>query len=180
MQVVLFAVQSVDGYITQRQTAGDTFASAADRAHFREAIRACDACVLGGTTYDLSKARMRPEAFPTLRRVVWTRNPESRAAESLSGVLEFTNESPLGAAPLSQADGRQRCALLGGGQVNAAWLEAGLVDEIWLTVESALFGEGTPLAGSRGQPGPERQLLLREIKVLAEGGPVLLRYEVKK
>lgn len=180
MQVALFAVQSLDGYITRRQTAGDAFASEADRVHFREAIRACDACVMGGTTYDLSKARMRPEAFPALRRVVWTRNPEARAAERLPGVLEFTSESPVETAARLRADGRRRCAVLGGGQVNAAWLEAGLVDELWLTVESALFGEGTPLAGSHGRPGTERRLLLREAKVLAEGGPVLLRYEVQK
>ena len=82
MHVVLFAAQSVDGWITRRATAGDGFASEADRAHFREAIRACDACVMGAATYDLAKVRMRPEAFPGLRRVVWTRSPDRRAAEA--------------------------------------------------------------------------------------------------
>ena len=180
MHVVLFAVQSVDGWITRRATAGDGFASEADRAHFREAIRACDACVMGGATYDLAKVRMRPEAFPGLRRVVWTRSPNRRAAEAVPGVLEFTREAPIETVARLRADGRRRCAVLGGGQVNAAWLAGGLVDEVWLTVESALFGGGTPLAGGVGLPGPEVALRLREVKVLAQGGPLSLRYEVKR
>jgi len=180
MHVVLFAAQSVDGWITRRATAGDGFASEADRAHFREAIRACDACVMGGATYDLAKVRMRPEVFPGLRRVVWTRSPDRRAAEAMPGVLEFTREAPIETVARLRADGRRRCAVLGGGQVNAAWLAGGLVDEVWLTVESALFGGGTPLAGGVGLPGPEVALRLREVKVLAQGGPLSLRYEVKR
>ena len=175
MHVVLFAAQSLDGRITRQATAGDAFASDADRTHFREAIRACDACVMGGATYDLSKHRMRPQAFPGLRRVVWTRSPEAREAEAIPGVLEFTRETPSETAARLRADGRTRCALLGGGQVNAAWLRASLVDEVCVTVESWIFGDGRPLAG-----GVEAPLELREAKVLAPGGPVLLRYAVKK
>ena len=44
-----------------------------------------------------------------------------------------------------------------------------------MTVESWIFGDGRPLAG-----GVEAPLELREAKVLAPGGPVLLRYAVKK
>ncbi|MBC8011959.1 MAG: dihydrofolate reductase, partial [Burkholderiales bacterium] len=83
MHVVLYAAQSLDGWITRHSTAGDAFASAADKVHFRAAIRACDACVMGGATYDQSKERMRPAAFPGLRRVVWTRRPEARAADAV-------------------------------------------------------------------------------------------------
>lgn len=175
MHVVLFAAQSLDGRITRQETAGDAFASEADRGHFRAAIRACDACVMGGTTYELSKHRMRPQAFPGLRRVVWTRSPEARASEAIPGVLEFTRETPVETAARLRADGRKRCALLGGGQVNAAWLRAGLVDEVCATVESWIFGDGRPLA-----EGVEAPLELLEAKVLAPGGPVLLRYAVRK
>jgi len=177
MRVVLLAVQSLDGYITSRSTAGDGFASEADRMHFREVIQSCDACVMGRATYDIAKTRMRPGGLPGLRRVVWTRRPEAWVTESVPNVLEFTAESPLETATRLRADGRQRCAVLGGGQLNAAWLAAGLVDEIWLTVESALFGQGVTLTG--GGDGPDLRLWLKEAKVLAEGGPVSLRYEVR-
>ncbi len=175
MHVVLFAAQSLDGYITRQSTAGDAFASDADRMHFRTAIRACDACVMGRVTYDFSKQRMRPQAFPGLRRVIWTRSPATRAAEAIPGVVEFTDETPAETVARLRADGRKRCALLGGAQINAAWLRAGLVDEVCVTVESWVFGGGRPLAEEA-----EARLELREAEVLAPGGPVLLRYTVKK
>lgn len=192
MHVVLFAAQSLDGRITRRAEAGDAFASAADKAHFREAIRDCDACVMGAATYAQSKERMRPAALPGLRRVIWTRSPATpeRAAEAVPGVLEFTAESPAETVARLRADGRRRCAVLGGGQVNAAWLAAGLVDEVCVTVESWIFGYGVPLAGGESETGTQPPLAPRlpdtvrlellEARVLAPGGPVLLRYAVKK
>lgn len=186
MHVILFAAQSLDGRITRHQEAGDAFTSEADKIHFRNEIRACDACVMGGRSYDVSKHRMRPAAFPALRRVVWTRTPEARAPEAVPGVLEFTREMPGQTVARLRADGRRRCAVLGGGEVNAAWLNAGLVDEMCITVESRIFGSGTALVGSgRGNAGePDAEidvhLELIEATALAPGGPLLLRYTVKR
>lgn len=188
MHVVLFAAQSLDGRITRQETAGDAFASDADKVHFRAAIRACDACVMGRTTYELSKPRLRPDLLPGLRRIIWTRRPEAHAAETVPSVMEFTAEPPAEIARRLRADGRKRCALLGGGQVNASWLAAGLVDELCVTVEPRLFGKGVPLAGFAKEtaeahpplPRIDVELELLEARVLAAGGPVLLRYRVKR
>ena len=175
MKVVLLAAQSLDGWITHHHTAGDAFTSEADKKHFLAELRACDACVMGGTTYALSKDRLRPQSMPRLRRVVWTRHPEERLAETIPGVLEFSAEKPAQIMARLREDGRKRCALLGGGQVNAAWLGEGLVDEICLTVESRIFGSGTPLAGGASL---DIKLELLEARTLATGGPMLVRYRV--
>lgn len=187
MQVLLIAAQSLDGWITRHASAGDAFASEADKTHFRATIRDCDACVMGRATYEISKDRMRPQAFPGLRRVIWTRRPDAFAAEAISGVLEFTGESPAETVARLRTDGRKRCALLGGGSVNAAWLAAGLVDEVCVTVESRIFGFGTALAGAAPgvgamAPGPALDVALEliEARTLATGGPLLLRYAVKR
>lgn len=183
MLVVLFAAQSLDGRITRHDRPGDAFTSPADKSWFREAIRACDACVMGSATYAQSRERMRPAAFPALRRVVWTRRPAAYAAETVPGVLEFTAESPAETVARLRADGRRRCALLGGGRVNAAWLAAGLVDEVCVTLESRIFGYGVPLAGEPAAPASpalDVRLDLLEAKPLAEDGPLLLRYAVRK
>ncbi len=175
MHVVLLAAQSLDGRITRQDRPGDAFSSAADKAHFGAALRACGACVMGRLTYEQSKDRLRPDRLPGLRRVVWTRSPAAYAAAAVPGILEFTAEAPAETVARLRADGRQRCALLGGGEVNTAWLRAGLVDELCITIEAGLFGGGVPLAG-----GIEASLTLLEATVLAPGGPVLLRYAVKK
>lgn len=183
MHVVLFAAQSLDGRITRHSESGDAFTSPADKAWFRETIRACDACVMGSATYEQSRARMRPDAFPGLRRVVWTRRPAAYAAEVVPGALEFTAETPAETVARLRADGRRRCALLGGGRVNVAWLAAGLVDEACVTIESLIFGYGVPLAGDATSPSSvplDVRMDLLEAKPLAEGGPLLLRYAVRK
>ncbi|TAG27433.1 MAG: dihydrofolate reductase [Verrucomicrobia bacterium] len=175
MHVVLLAAQSLDGKITRQGTAGDAFASEADGIHFRDALAACDACVMGRTTYELSKDRLRPERRLDLRRVVWTRSPVAYASAAVPGALEFTDESPLATATRLRMDGRRRCAVLGGAEVNTAWLRAGLVDEVWVTVESWVFGSGVPLALEI-----EAKLHLLGVDVLAAGGPVCLRYAISK
>lgn len=184
MHVVLLAAQSLDGRITRGGLAGDAFSSAADKAHFRTMLRACDACVMGSATYEETKDRLRPDVLPGLRRVVRTRRPETRAAEGVPGVLEFSAETPAEIVARLRADGRKRCALLGGGRTNGEFLRAGLVDEVVVTVESWIFGGGTPLAG-RAEAAMEEELLdvrleLLAVETLAEGGPVVLRYGVKK
>jgi dihydrofolate reductase len=186
MMVVLFAAQSADGWITRGAEPGDGFTSEADKEHFRAALRACDACVMGSATYELSRDRLRPQLWPELRRIVWTKDPSRRASEARPGVLEFSDESPEKLTARLKADGRKRCAVLGGGQVNGAWLQAGLVDELCLTVESRLFGRGTPLASfphpdlTSPSPPADIRLSLLEARVLAAGGPVLLRYAVNR
>ena len=183
MQVVMLVAQSLDGCITRGNVAGDAFTSAADKVHFKAMLRDCDACVMGTATYEESKDRLRPALLPGLRRVVRTRHPEARLAETVPGVLEFTSESPEQIVARLREDGRQRCALLGGGRTNECFLRAGLVDEVQVTVESRIFGRGTPLAGVAADldsPPLDVWLKLLEARPLAAGGPLLLRYEVEK
>lgn len=175
MHVVLLAALSLDGRLTRGDRPGDAFVSDADRSHFRAEMSTCDACVMGRRTYDASRQRLRPDLRPDLRRVVWTRSPEAHASDAIPRALEFSAEAPAALHTRLAADGRRRCALLGGAELNTAWLDAGLVDEICITLESWIFGGGVSLA-----PGIETSLELREVRPLTPNGPVLLRYSVKK
>jgi len=74
-----------------------------------------------------------------------------------------------------QARGFQRCALLGGSHVHSLFFEAGLVDEVWLTVEPVLFGGGTPLLARRADLRLE---LLAAEKLGAHA--LLLKYRVPR
>lgn len=180
MKVILFAVQSLDGWITAGDRPGDDFASRADQGQFLAEFRRCDACVMGRATYDQVRARLRLAGRPELRRVVWTRTPDAYQAEAVPGRLEFSADTPEALTARLRADGRMRCALLGGGATNAAWLRAGLVDELHLTLEPVLFGRGTPLADELTAETAGRRWRLLECRALGESSAVALRYALER
>jgi dihydrofolate reductase len=146
MRIVLIAAQSIDGFISKHAEPGTAFTSPEDKAHFRRTVAGFDVGVFGAGTYRVSREAIRALTSPRrLLRVVMTRSPGRYAAESVPDKLEFSNAAPQALADSLRSRGFERCALLGGSQVHSAFLAAGLVDEVWLTVEPVLFGSGTPL-----------------------------------
>ncbi len=175
MLLTLIAAQSLDGYITRHDTPGSEFVSDADRKFFREALRGFDCCVMGGVTYRTAREMIRATLMPDRLRVVLTRHPEQFAGDKAAGKLEFTAAPPTQLIADLRQRGFQRCAILGGGQIHSAFLDAGLVDELWITVEPLLFGDGTPLLARR----TEIRLTILDHENLA-ADTLLLKYLVKK
>ncbi len=149
MEIVLIAAQSLDGFITQHDIAGSRFTSPEDKAWFAQALEKFDCSILGGTTFRAERSLFLAGREPDRRRVVLTRSPADYAGDAVSGVLEFSADEPAKLVARLRADGHRRCALLGGAQIHRQFLEAGLVDELWITLEPRLFGSGTPLVGGK-------------------------------
>lgn len=149
MRITLIAVQSLDGFITRHETPGSAFASPADQAHLRNTLAGFDCCVMGGTTYRLERARRPDRPLPARLQIVLTRSPDTFVAETVPGRLEFTAASVPDLVIALRARGIKNCALLGGSQIHSLFLNARLVDELWLTIEPRLFGNGTPLIAHR-------------------------------
>lgn len=133
---------------------------------------------MGRTTYEATRERLRPKTFPNLHRMVWTRQPERWATDLIPGTLEFSSAEPAAVTKYLRELGKKRCALLGGGETNAAWWQAGLVDELQLTIEPVLFGTGTPLIASVLPTPPPRPLELIDATPLGDRGAILLRYRI--
>ena len=175
MRIVLIAAQSLDGFITKHAEPGTAFTSPEDKAYFRTVLAGFDVGIFGGETYRVSRDFIRaqpagPPAPPGDDPVARTlcRRGDPRGA----GVHE------RGAAALAadlRARGFQRCALLGGSHVHSLFFEAGLVDEVWLTVEPVLFGGGTPLLARRA----DLRLELQATEKLGAHA-LLLKYRVPR
>jgi dihydrofolate reductase len=172
MHVAIIAVQSIDGCITRHRGEGAAgWASAEDQTNFQRTLATFDCAVFGAGTYRADRQHIRPRLRPDLLRVVMTHRPEVFAEDALSGQLEFTEEPPSALLASLAARGRQRCALLGGEQIYGEFFKDDLVDELVLTVEPLVFGEGRRLCA---EP-VERRYTLADVSKL-NPSTLLLRY----
>ncbi len=174
MNVILAMVMSLDGKTTRWDSPEIyTWTSAEDQSHFFGLIASHKAIVMGKNTYEASKKviRLTPEKL----RIVLTSEPEKYAAAVVPGQLEFSSNSPV--EVLTELASRQYSdvLLVGGSVTNARFLEAKLVNELWVTIEPLIFGQGQPLV-SAAQLGTE--LHLESMEQLNDAGTILLKYKV--
>jgi dihydrofolate reductase len=146
MLVVLIAVVSLDGRITRPNEPGPGFASPEDQEWFHAALREFDCAVMGRSTFDTIREQVAAEKGKRKLRVVLTRDPAKHASDAADGAVEFTNATPAAVVDDLRSRSFRRCALLGGGQIYHTFLDSGLVDAMWLTIEPVVLGGGTALA----------------------------------
>nr|AIA16820.1 Dihydrofolate reductase [uncultured bacterium]AIA16926.1 Dihydrofolate reductase [uncultured bacterium] len=82
-------------------------------------------------------------ALPGRRTIVYTSRPEAITAEG----AEATSEAPAALIARLKKEGAAGLAVCGGASIYAQFMAAGVVDELYLTVVSKLFGTGVPLFG---------------------------------
>lgn len=145
LTVTMIAAQSLDGFIARQGETGTAFCSEEDRAFLRSALKGFDSMVMGRKTFDTLRDQIVASTSTRYLRKIVTRSPSRFAALERPGLVEFTNATPSDILGELADRGRKRCALLGGGEIYGSFLKAGLVDELWLTVEPVVFGAGTPL-----------------------------------
>jgi len=147
IRVTLVAVQSLDGCITRGDEPGVGFASNVDQVWFREVLGQFDAIVMGRQTYEPVRSQILQdiETRPPTPRIVMTRRPADWQTDHRPNLLEFDSRPPNEIVNDLAARGFPEIILLGGSTINQLFLEAGLVDRIWLTLEPEIFGSGRRL-----------------------------------
>jgi dihydrofolate reductase len=172
MKITMVAVSSVDG----RLTAGadpqiSHWSSKEDWDHFLQIMSQHTAVVMGRKTYEAAKPAPQPERL----RVVLTRHPEEFRAATVPGQLEFSSLSPVELVRDLEARGHDALMLVGGGEINAAFVGAGLVDELYLSIEPVAFGGGVTLLGKTPL---FCNLQLLGMEQLNDRGTLLLHYRL--
>lgn len=171
MRVTIATVMSVDGRITQGDKVRPAFwRSAEDGVVLKGLIAHSQVLVMGRTTYET----VRPRPSEGHLQVILTSEPEQFAKQSIPGSLEFVSLSPMELIANLKLRGYERVLLLGGSS-NIPFLTAGLVHELYLTVEPSLFGAGQLLTENMPAAVP---LQLIACKQLNKQGTLLLHYGV--
>lgn len=173
MKVVMVAVMTINGKITSGDGRTESsWASAEDAVHFKQMIAAHDVIIMGRKTYQAANAKPDEDTL----RLVLTRRPDEYAGQTVAGQLEFTDVEPGAVMDELTARGHNQVLIAGGAEVYASFLQAGLVDELFLTIEPLLFGEGVNLTAAGDYMADYR---LIEVKQLNERGTLLLHYSVR-
>lgn len=140
MHVWLVAAMSADGKIAKRsdQLSLD-WTSKEDTQFFVQKTKEAGAVIMGRKTFSTIGQPLKDRLV-----VVMTRSLDG--VEQQEGVLEFTDETPEEILKDLEERGYENVVVAGGGSIYSLFLQKGLVNEVYLTVEPYLFGSGIPLA----------------------------------
>ena len=170
-KIIVYIATSADGYIARPD--GDF--SWLDRKPVKgnygmaKFYRKVDTVIMGRKTYEIG-VKMGQAGYPEKHNYVFTRKPAANPASN----IEFITEAPKSFARRLRRTRGKHIWLVGGGEVIAAFLDAGEVDEISIHVIPILIGEGIPLIQPR-----HRDIELKLLKARRyTDGVVRLHYRV--
>lgn len=160
---------TLDGKIAKSPDHAATWTSKADKKVFVEETKKAGVIVMGETTYQTIG-----KPLPGRLNVIMSLLPEKN--KNIPGILEFTNTPPKELLAKLESRGFSSVIIGGGATINGLFLKENLIDEIWLTIEPKIFGEGLSLF-----KGAEVDLDLELIEVKnLDKNVIQVRYEVRK
>ncbi len=166
MKVLLLAAISADGRIAKSADHLADWTSKEDKRFFVSKTKEAGALIMGRKTYDTIG---RP--LPNRLNIIMTR--EADTSKNIEGELEYTSKSPQGLIEELQQRGYESVVIGGGTSIYSLFLREGLVTDLYLTVESLLFGSGIPLIDN----APQLNLDLQSVERIGEQS-VLLHYKI--
>ncbi len=172
MRITLAMVSSVDGKTTHPTLHG--WSSPEDQDHFRKLKTMYPIIIMGRKTYDTVKGELQLSL--KTRRIVMTQNPDAHENAQVPGQLEFTNESPRMLVRHLTAEGVESALLVGGSDINQAFLKDKLITDCYITIEPRFFGNGKSIFTSDAIDIP---LQLTDVTTLNTRGTLLLHYIIR-
>lgn len=138
----MYPAMTLDGFIADPDGNCYEWISEADEALFDAAIEKAGCSLMGRKSYDQYK-----EFYPAKNgstTFVYTHNPDLQDQDR----VKFVRGTPQQVLEQIQALGFSEVVLAGGGELNGSFAEAGLIDEIILSIYPVTLGEGIALFGS--------------------------------
>jgi dihydrofolate reductase len=135
MNVFLIAAITIDGFIGRDANHAATWTSTADKQLFVELTKRAGVMVMGRKTYDTIG-----RALPERHTIVY-----SRQKLDLTERVTQTDVAPDALVEQLEKQGYSEVAICGGQAIYSLFLAAGLIDELYLTIEPQLFGQGISL-----------------------------------
>ena len=172
MKIILLDVMSLDSKLTRwKEKNIYKWSSHEDYQHFCRAREENNLLVMGSGTFNA----VRPMPEKERLRIVMTTQPEKYKKFMVNGQLEFTNEKPKELVKRLVGLGYEQMLLVGGKRIATAFLKEHLINELWLTIEPRIFGQGEALVSMERM---DVSLELFHFERLNKKGTILLKYKV--
>ncbi len=176
-KIIVFIATSVDGFIARLDGSYDWLERPRPPGNYGYGafFKSIDTILWGKRTYDQAIAKFKGKGVgtgPEVKNYVFTH----RAPESAPPGVEFVNEAVEAFTHRLRAQTGKDIWMMGGGQIIASFLDAGLIDEFRIHVIPTLIGEGIPLLQPRHR---HVRLALRGVTHFPDG-VVQLVYAVPK
>jgi len=168
MNVLALAAITIDGFIAKDEHQSPLkWSTKADLKFYISKSTEAYVVIMGRRTFDTFKTPLQGR-----RLIVWTHNPEEVTTDG----VEATSEEPAELIKRLENEGVTTVAVSGGSAVYRHFLEAGVIDELYLSVIPKAFGTGVSLFDA----AVEQEFTLVESKVLEDDQTVLLHYKTVK
>nr|AIA16737.1 RibD C-terminal domain protein [uncultured bacterium] len=164
MKVFLIAAVTADGYIARHGDHAADWTSKEDKQVFVRLTKEAGVMVMGSRTFATIN-----RALPERRTVVYSSKPDHITVPG----IEVTNEAPGDLVRRLEKEGANGLAVCGGATIYDLFMQAGVVDELYLTVEPVTFGRGITLFNTP----LDLSLKLLETEQLGSNS-VLLHYQI--
>jgi len=161
---------TADGKIAKTEGHLADWTSPEDKKSFIAETKKAGLIIMGRSTYETIG---RP--LPGRLNLILTSSPDRFKDKEKKGLLEFTKGTPAEIAEQLEERGFKEAILGGGGKTNQDFIKAGMVDELLLTIEPKLFGQGVGLFSD----SLDINLKLLELNKLNENS-IQIRYAVIK
>lgn len=165
---ILLAAVTLDGKIARHDNHFTNWTSREDKQHLRNILDKCDVIIVGNKTYKTAYHRLRKRNCIVFTRTV--KNTKQENARCL-----YVNAENVDIKSLIAQKKYKNICILGGTSIYSFALENNMVDEIYLTIEPYIFGNGLSLFDAKIKN--KRKFKLVSIKKLNSKGSILLQYK---
>ena len=164
---ILVAAVSLDGKIAKHSKHFSDWTSKEDKVFLRKLLDRADLIIIGRKTYELAKQRLAKR-----KCLVFTRH--LRGIRHASPNLTFFNPESCSLSNYLANLSLKKVIILGGREVYTYFLENLWLDEIYLTIEPIIFGQGLDIF--KASKSLESRFVLKSVEKLNSIGSLLLHY----
>ena len=157
---------TIDGKIARHSAHFPDWTSPEDKTYFQSMLEKSDVLVLGHSTFKTAEGPLSKR-----KCIVFTRSVPDTEHRG-ENVLYFNSNGP--SSLLTILAPYRTVALLGGTQIYSYFLEHELIDEMYLTIEPIVFGDGLDLFHQENMA--TARFRLDSVRQLNEQGTVLMHY----